>query len=57
MEAQLTRECDLHSRADCPDVAVLKYPSAQGPWYGIPIRDGGTSTYKINYCPWCGVQL
>ena len=25
--------------------------------YGIPIHDGGASVIKINYCPWCGLNL
>ncbi|MDF3028892.1 MAG: hypothetical protein K0S23_3199 [Fluviicola sp.] len=25
--------------------------------FGIPIHDGGSSYIRINYCPWCGVQL
>lgn len=25
--------------------------------YGIPIRDGGSSTVRIAYCPWCGRKL
>jgi hypothetical protein len=25
--------------------------------YGIPIRDGSESYWKIDNCPWCGTQL
>jgi hypothetical protein len=25
--------------------------------YGIPVLDGGSSTIKIMFCPWCGQKL
>jgi hypothetical protein len=25
--------------------------------YGIPVLDGGSSTIKIEFCPWCGQKL
>ncbi|WP_407651706.1 DUF6980 family protein [Actinoplanes sandaracinus] len=49
--------CDLHPRDECPDVAVLKCGSHDKFWYGLPIRDGGSSAYRVNRCPWCGAVL
>jgi len=46
--------CDIHSNAwDCPDMTLVR--TADG--FGIPVRDGGTSVIRIDYCPWCGVRL
>ncbi len=36
--------------------AVIKY-NATFDEYGLPIRDGGSSSIGINYCPWCGTHL
>lgn len=40
---------------DDPVVPILYYKSAK--CYGIPIRDGGSSFYQIDFCPWCGIPL
>jgi len=40
---------------DDPDVIIWQFESSGK--YGIPIRDGGSSTVVIDYCPWCGVHL
>ncbi len=40
---------------DCPD-RVLNYSSASNA-YGLVIHDGGSSSYSIRYCPFCGVKL
>lgn len=49
--------CDQHSRADCPDVAIVRYGMGDDVSFGIPIRDGGSSFYAIRRCPWCGAVL
>ncbi|MEP1150510.1 MAG: hypothetical protein ABJH08_02175 [Balneola sp.] len=36
------------------DVIINKWKDGT---YGIPIHDGGASVIKINYCPWCGLNL
>jgi hypothetical protein len=47
--------CDRHTYPfDCPDVVMHHYESG---WYGILIHDGGSSSYQILYCPWCGTGL
>jgi hypothetical protein len=25
--------------------------------FGIPVRDGGSSYIKIDFCPWCGTKI
>jgi hypothetical protein len=36
------------------DVIMNKWKNGT---FGIPIHDGGSSVVKINFCPWCGVNL
>jgi len=49
-----TRPCEIHSDAwQCPDMTLVCTPSG----FGIPVRDGGTSVVRIQYCPWCGTKL
>lgn len=36
--------------------AVITY-SKKFDEYGIPVNDGGSSTIRIKYCPWCGTAL
>lgn len=56
MRRQLERTCDTHpDRWDCPD-CVVTYSAARGT-YGLMIHDGGTSSYHIAFCPWCGTEL
>lgn len=40
---------------DCPD-DVITYSSALDE-YGLIIHDGGTSSYEISFCPFCGTKL
>lgn len=55
MRRHSTLSCDRHhDPLDCPDVLVLWYPT-HGP--GLPIRDGGTASMQIRFCPWCGTGL
>jgi hypothetical protein len=56
MEAHLEAKCSVHDdRHDCPD-ALINYVSKFDE-YGLIIRDGGSSSISIAYCPWCGDQL
>lgn len=53
---QITHTCDQHPDPhDCPDILVVYFPRFDE--YSIPIRDGGTSSSTIRFCPWCGVEL
>jgi len=55
MRTQLFHRCAKHPDPyDCPDALIVFYPSGN---VGIPIRDGGSSYSKIEYCPWCGTKL
>ncbi|WP_425490081.1 DUF6980 family protein [Dyella telluris] len=40
---------------NCPD-RVLKYSSRFNE-YGLVIHDGGSASYSIRFCPFCGVKL
>jgi hypothetical protein len=52
----VTYECSQHDSAwDCPD-RVLVYDERLEE-YGLPIRDGGSSSIGIDFCPWCGLEL
>jgi hypothetical protein len=53
---QLTQTCEQHqNRHDCPDILIIYFPRFDE--YSIPIRDGGSSSTTIHFCPWCGVKL
>ena len=55
MRAQLTHQCDQHPDPDnCPDVVVTYHPRFDE--YGMPIRDGGSSSMGMRFCPWCGTE-
>ena len=56
MRTQLTHQCEQHACPhDCPDVLVVYKPIFDE--FGMPIRDGGSSSMNIRYCPWCGTML
>ena len=56
MEYYLNMKCKQHkSPCDCPD-NVITYNEKTGK-YGLIIHDGGSSYYKIAFCPWCGQRL
>lgn len=40
-------------RAQCPDVVIEQYKND----VGLPVKDGGSSYIKINFCPWCGKKV
>lgn len=54
MKDQVEHQCDKCSSSfECPDCFVSY--SEHG--FGLIVHDGGTSSIKINYCPWCGTQI
>ncbi|PJZ41869.1 hypothetical protein CH370_09670 [Leptospira kmetyi] len=53
---QVTQKClDHPDPMNCPDILIIY--SVQEKIYELPIRDGGKSGSKIDFCPWCGVAL
>lgn len=49
-----THVCEQHADAwACPDMTLVHTAGE----FGIPVRDGGTSVIRIEYCPWCGISL
>jgi hypothetical protein len=55
MRREADRTCDRHpDRFDCPD-CLVSYST--GGEYGLIIHDGGSSTIRIAFCPWCGAKL
>ncbi len=55
LRARAEHTCDLHpDRWDCPDCLVTR--SSRGT-FGLMIHDGGTSSIRIAFCPWCGARL
>lgn len=55
MKDRTTVSCDQHVSAfDCPDTVIVRTSSGG---FGIVIHDGGSSYYKIAFCPWCGTKL
>jgi hypothetical protein len=56
MRREVERMCDLHpDRFACPDCLIHYSPRSRV--YGVIIHDGGSSTLRIHYCPWCGAGL
>lgn len=56
MTAAVTHVCGQHAGPfECPDNLVL-YDHAYDE-YGLVIHDGGPSTVRIRFCPWCGKPL
>jgi hypothetical protein len=48
--------CSEHPDAfDCADNLVAYSPEFDE--YGLIIHDGGSSSIRINFCPWCGTKL
>ena len=46
--------CDHMQRMIDEEKSIVFIPEIQE--YGIPIRDGGSSFFQMEYCPWCGVK-
>jgi hypothetical protein len=56
MTRQVELICDQHpDRHDCPDCLIRYAPELRE--YGLLIHDGGTSSLRILFCPWCGSRL
>jgi hypothetical protein len=51
---RVTQTCEDHPNPwDCPDIMIVKKDKG----YGLPVRDGGSSYIKIEFCPWCGTKI
>jgi predicted RNA-binding Zn-ribbon protein involved in translation (DUF1610 family) len=49
-------KCEIHDNIyECPDYLITYNASDDS--YGLIIHDGGESSVKIAYCPWCGNKL
>jgi hypothetical protein len=56
MRRQFERVCDQHpDRFDCPDCFVHYSPKFRE--YGLIVHDGGSSSCRMRFCPWCGTKL
>lgn len=56
MRRQVEFVCELHpDRFDCSDCLVHYSPRLRE--YGLIVHDGGSSSCRIHFCPWCGAQL
>jgi hypothetical protein len=56
MRREVERHCELHpDRFDCPDCLIHYSPRLRA--YGLIVHDGGSSTIRIRFCPWCGARL
>ena len=56
MRSEVERHCDQHpDRFDCPDCLIHYSPRLRA--YGLIVHDGGSSTIRIRFCPWCGARL
>jgi len=56
MAYQANYQCGSHQNPwECPSTLIAYIE--QFDEYGIPIRDGTESYWKIDNCPWCGTSL
>jgi hypothetical protein len=56
MRRQVEKVCEQHpDPLDCPDRLVNYSPKFRE--YGLIVHDGGSSSCRIRYCPWCGCLL
>ena len=56
MARQVDHRCDTHPDPfDCPDNLV--HYAARFDEYGLIVHDGGSSSVRVEYCPWCGAKL
>ena len=53
LATHITARCEAHDEWNCPDKVIVAVKSG----YGLPVRDGGSSYVKINFCPWCGSEI
>jgi methyltransferase (TIGR00027 family) len=55
MAYDLSQECDQHpNRFDCPDALIERRTDG---YHGLIVHDGGDSSIRIAFCPWCGTAL
>ncbi len=56
MTRQVNRRRDTHPDPfDCADNLI--HYSARLDRYGLIVHDGGSSSVRGGYCPWCGARL
>jgi hypothetical protein len=56
LRGEVERACETHpDRFACPDCLVHHSPKSGH--YGLIVHDGGRSSLRIQFCPWCGVRL
>lgn len=56
MNNRVNVSCDRHDDVTaCPDALVGFIAKFQE--YGLIVHDGGTSSVRIHFCPWCGQRL
>lgn len=46
------KQCE-ETGSDCSDILFVETKKG----YGIPVRDGGSSSIAISHCPFCGIEL
>lgn len=52
--------CKHHTRLSCPDHIIVdggKPVFSHDTRYVLPVKDGGSSFFRIHYCPFCGKKL
>jgi hypothetical protein len=55
MHHEVERTCEQHrDRFECPDCLVAIRADGS---FGLIIHDGGSSSIRIWFCPWCGATL
>jgi hypothetical protein len=56
MRRQMQHTCEVHpDLSQCPDSLVVRQGEPGS--FGLRVHDGGHSSIRIRYCPWCGVDL
>lgn len=56
MKQKIEYKCDVHpDPRDCPDNLISYYEKEN--LYGLIVHDGGSSSIRIKYCPWCGANI
>jgi len=56
MKEQMNWSCEIHTEPfDCADSIIYYSESLKA--FGLLIHDGGSSSLKISFCPFCGTSL
>lgn len=56
MRRQIQHACEMHpDLSDCPDSLIVRLGDPGQ--FGLRVHDGGGSSIRIRYCPWCGTDL